>query len=338
MTYNNSGIIPSQEINERLRQSHTWLSHFFKHSNYELIPLAGDASFRRYFRVKAGDNVFILMDAPPSHEDSHPFIHIASLLKAKGLIVPAIIADDLKQGFLLLSDFGDRLLIKELNEENVGIYYPQALKDLLVLQGIETKTLPVFDHAFMMMELERFEEWYLTGYRHFKIKPLVHHLLQKTYQTLIENAESQTQVFIHRDYHSRNLMILGDQPRLGILDFQDAMRGPITYDLVSLLKECDITWSREKVIAWALDFFDQASEAKWIKKISPAQFIKDFEWMGLQRHLKVVGIYSRLYLRDSKSVYLKDLPRVFDYFIDTTQRYPEFREFAAFLNDVREES
>lgn len=310
----------------RLQLLRTWLDSLNELSPYQVTPLAGDASFRRYFRIHFEKCSWIAMDAPPDRENCRQFIDIAKRIKQTHLNVPDFFAINIEQGFLLLSDFGDRLLLDELSKSTANHYYEIALRDLIMMQTANTANIPDFDQAFMLQEIERFETWYLKQYRDIELTSQERQCLQNTYQQLILSANEQPHVFIHRDYHSRNLMIL-DEKKLGIIDFQDAMRGPITYDVVSLLHDCYITWPREEVLRWLQTYLQTAQHANLISRVDQTQFVRWFDWMGLQRHLKVLGIFARLYLRDSKPNYLQDIPRVLQYIIDVSNRYPELTAF-----------
>lgn len=301
--------------------------------NYTHIdPIVGDASTRRYYRVRTKNDCYIAVDAPPATEQNQAFVSIAKDLSSKGLKVPHVHAANLTAGFLLLSDLGDKQLFQIINQENVDYYYTKALHDLIALQSpvaIDWQ-LPLFSEQLLSEELQRFNEWYLTRHLGLELDQNEMTMLQKIYQALIAAALEQPQVYVHRDYHSRNLMVLPSD-EFGILDFQDAVIGPITYDLVSLLRDCYLTWPSEQVYSWVERFWNLLVKQQILSPDSLAIFIKWFDWIGLQRHLKVLGIFARLYRRDNKSIYLKDIPRVLDYVLFVCNRYPDFAPLKNFI-------
>lgn len=298
-----------------------WLVDTLNQKDFILKPLAGDASFRRYFRISYNELSQVVMDAPPEKEDLEPFIRIANTFKNAGVPTPEILAFDIQQGFLLLSDFGDQLLLGKLQAETVDGCYQQAMTTLLKIQNcsLTDEKLPAFDQAFMLKEMNLCPEWFFQAYLSLELtlaeQQIVHHSLE----WIATVVAQQPLTYIHRDYHSRNLMILADG-ELGVIDFQDAMRGPITYDLVSLLKDCYISWPREQILKWVSQFHSQSAVASIY---TLADFIRAFDLCGLQRHIKVLGVFSRLYLRDNKAGYLQDLPLTLRYVLETTERYEE---------------
>lgn len=302
----------------------TWLKQTLKEQDFTLVPLTGDASFRRYFRV----NQYVLMDAPPEKENSEPFIKVAHLLEQQQVPVPTIHAANLQQGFMLLSDFGDQLLQSALTDDSVDGYYQQAMSILQKIQACTANDLPRYDPTFILFELERFNEWYLGRELNLSLTPSINSILNPVYQQCVSVFAEQPQVFVHRDYHSRNLMILADK-QLGVIDFQDAMFGPITYDLISLLKDCYIDWPLHRVDQWVKAYHQQLS-----LDCSTDQFQEWFDWCGLQRHLKVIGTFARLKHRDQKPNYMLDVPRALQYIFAMCQRYPNLNNFQQFLLDV----
>lgn len=310
---------------------HTWIKSILGDKAYSLSPLAGDASFRRYYRIEYANRNQVIMDAPPEKESVESFIHIAKVLKNSGIHAPRIHAVDIEKGFILLDDLGDRLFGQALLPETPEIHYNAALSVLLQMQNCPIDDhLPPFDLPFMLKEMALFQEWFLKAYLHLDLTPEEEHLILNTQKHLATRLAEQPQVFIHRDYHSRNLMVIGEEqpPVLGVLDFQDAMHGPITYDLVSILKDCYIRWPREKILAWVQNFYLDNSR---LKDFNWEDFVKAFDLCGLQRHLKVLGIFSRLYLRDNKAAYLKDLPLTLNYVLECTEYYEELQPLYAFL-------
>ncbi len=298
----------------------------------ELISLdavSGDASFRRYFRAYTQKGHYIAVDAPPEKENSEPFIRIARCWFEQGVRVPEVIRSDLEQGFMLLEDFGDRQLLAELGGQREP--YAQALDTLLKIQQLPAKDLPPYDEPVLRREMDLFSDWFLDRLLQTEKHP-VKQQLESVFKELVTSAQSQPQVCVHRDYHSRNLMPLADRG-LGVIDFQDALIGPITYDLVSLLRDSYVDWPDSLVYSWVEEY--RASLANVGFEMPEAEaFRKSFDLMGMQRQLKVVGIFSRLLLRDGKSGYLKDIPRTFAYLLNAAKRYPEFDSFAKQLESL----
>jgi hypothetical protein len=300
-----------------------------------LHPASSDASFRRYFRASVGQDSFIVMDAPPTHEDVLPFIKIAKLLRDAGVQAPQVHAQDTAQGFLLLCDFGSRPYLNSLNAETVDTLYGDALDSLLKLKrGVDVAScdLPLYDEALLRREMDLCPEWFLARLLKHDTSSEEQAMLERTWQILVESALEQPQVCVHRDFHSRNLMIT-DNDNPGVIDFQDAVIGPVTYDLVSLLRDCYIVWSAEQVEDWVLSYHRRLLDEGLLTDTSPERFLRWFDLMGLQRHIKVLGIFARLYLRDGKPGYLGDLPRVMDYVVAASARHPELAEFHAFLQN-----
>lgn len=329
-------------MDKRLEQLKNWLKHTGIRYD-EIEPASADASFRRYFRIRSDNDIIkgntqhslIVMDAPPEKEDCLPFINVATLLFEQGLNVPQILQQDLEQGFLLLSDLGDTVFLSVLNNDTVDDLYHAAMKSILLMQQQPTPDLPAYDETLLRNELALFPDWYLDKHLNIQLSEEQAEVLEQTFELLVKNSLEQPQVFVHRDYHSRNLMLNAAQAdRPGIIDFQDAVIGAVSYDLVSLLKDCYISWSREKVLGWVNDYYQQALTAGIITNVSAEQFIRWFDLMGMQRHIKVAGIFSRLKHRDGKTGYLKDIPRTMDYVFDVTARYPEFKAFAELLKEI----
>ena len=313
-----------------------WLQSFFGASSFQRKALAGDASARRYYRIHHPDRSYVLMNAPPP-EAPHRFVDCQALLAGAGLTVPQIIAADLDQGLLLLSDFGDDLYLQKLQDHSADHLYEKAMAALIPLHQC-TAPLAHFDRAFMHQQLDDlFEHWYLKHHKGLFLTPHLSSDLQAVYRVLFENARQQPQVVIHRDYHSRNLMVLSENSP-GILDFQDAMRGPLTYDLVSLLQDCYIDWPADRIQVWVRAFQTRAEQAGLVGRVSDAQFLRWFHLSGVQRHLKNLGIFARLHHRDRKSTYLKEIPRVLGYLQETCALYPELEPFGLFLKAVTEDA
>jgi aminoglycoside/choline kinase family phosphotransferase len=310
-------------MGERLQQLKAWLQESAGLDGFEIRPASGDASFRRYFRVTTeGNRSWIAMDAPPDKEDCRPFVAIARQLAALGLHAPRIEAEDLQRGFLLLEDLGSSLYLDVLDEQTADRLYGDALGALVVLQACGPRSgLPPYDRALLMQEMELFREWLLGRHLQLELSGTEERMLDETFEFLAENALQQPQVCVLRDYHSRNLM-LTTSPNPGILDFQDAVIGPVTYDLVSLLKDCYIAWPRARVEGWATGYYQLAVQSGVLRGEHEEQFLPWFDLMGVQRHLKAAGIFARLFHRDGKRGYLGDIPRTLGYIVDTTSRYP----------------
>lgn len=310
-----------------------WLNEQLKGESYILKPLTGDASFRRYYRLNQDKINLIVMDAPPEKESIESFIKIAALLKNMGIHTPEIIALDKALGFIILEDLGDQLLLGALNPDSVDRYYLEAMN---VLNKIECSCdsvlsqLPSFDKPFILKELSIFTEWFLGAYLKIQCSHDEQQLIKNTFEWLSNELINQPQTFIHRDYHSRNLMLLNDKDpiELGVIDFQDAMQGPITYDLVSLIKDCYIQWPKEDVNHWIAEFYKNSPKAQ---HYDLAGFTRAVDLCGLQRHLKVLGVFSRLYLRDNKPGYLNDLPLTLHYVMACLENYPELGDFYQFM-------
>jgi aminoglycoside/choline kinase family phosphotransferase len=309
-----------------------WLSHSLKLDIKHFETASSDASFRRYFRVTHLSGQHIVMDAPPEKENTEPFIRIAELFKRSGVNVPKIYQQDLTQGYLLLEDFGSHCFLDKLNIDNALDLYSSAFKSLYTLQTqipITNSQLPFYDQALLDRELGIFYDWFLDKTLTLSIPENLKNSLNAI---LIKSALEQPQCCVHRDYHSRNLMILTENSP-GIIDFQDAVIGPVSYDLVSLLRDCYIAWPEEKVEQWMTLYYQQIRESGLIN-VNIETFTRWFDLMGLQRHLKAIGIFSRLHLRDNKPAYLADIPRTLDYVSHVCNKYPELAEFNQFLKDT----
>lgn len=297
-------------------------------------PASADASFRRYFRVTRGSATHIVMDAPPDKEDLLPFVKIARLLAGMGLNVPIILARDDAQGFLMLSDLGSTQYLDELNaDRQVDRLYRDALSALVTLQTADdaaARGLPRYDANLLLREMELLPEWFLQKHLGLVVGPAERAMLDRVFEVLKDAALSQPACLVHRDYHSRNLLSCPDA-NPGILDFQDAVYGPVTYDAVSLLKDCYIAWPQARVRGWLLDYRDRLQNAGMALDADAATFVRWFDLMGLQRHIKVLGIFARLFYRDGKPGYLKDLPRVLDYVRGAAAAHPETKELAQYV-------
>ncbi len=304
----------------------------------ELSMVAGDASPRRYFRLALAASSYVLVDAPPATEKNVAFVQVALLLRGAGVKVPAVLAVDFDRGFLLLEDLGDQLLLPLLDSGSSGGFYAQAFATLAQMAAVDTACagLGDYDRALLGEELSRFQAWFVQELLGYTPSVAEQAQLGRLKARLIDSALEQPRVLVHRDFHSRNLMLTGDR-ELAVIDFQDAVVGPVTYDLASLLRDCYIQWPAAQVRAWALDYRDLLRAWGLTADIGEAQFLRWFDWMGLQRHLKVLGTFARLYLRDGKSAYLDDLPLVIHYVLEITDKYvaeePAFADFSAWFRE-----
>ena len=298
-------------------------------------PSSADASFRRYFRHQHGGRSLIAMDAPPAQEDCRPFIDVAQRLQRAGLHVPEIVHQDLDQGFLLLTDMGNETWLTALNENNADAWYSAAI-DTLITQQLHTDVsgLPVYDEALLQRELELFPQWYLFRHREKVVTGELRQRLDRVFTVLIESALAQPQVFVHRDYMPRNLMV--SDPNPGVLDFQDAVAGPISYDVISLFKDAFISWPEARVLGWLREYFDKATAAGLPVPADFDTFLRHCDLMGAQRHLKVIGIFARICHRDGKPKYLGDVSRFFVYLRTVIARRPELADLEWILDQLED--
>ncbi len=303
-----------------------------------LAPASSDASFRRYFRVASSQNgphqSFIVMDAPPATEDTRPFIAISKLFAQAQLNVPLVLEQDIDQGFLLLSDLGQETYLSALNPASASKLYGDANSALIQLQlASQPGILPEYNKELLSRELNLFTEWYLGKHLNLELNSKQSADLALIFELILENNLSQAQVYVHRDFHSRNLMVTNDN-NPGILDFQDAVYGPITYDLASLYRDAYIEWEEPEQMDFLIRYWDKARKAGLPVSSEFGDFYRDFEWMGLQRHLKVLGIFARLYHRDGKDGYLKDIPLVFKYTRKVAERYIALKPLLQLLDTI----
>lgn len=320
-------------MDQREQQLQSWLAQHFAHA-VKLTLIVGDASFRRYFRFTHNGQSLIAMDSPPQLEDCRPFIDIAHALRTIDLNTPHIIHADAEQGFLVITDFGDDLYHHILDKDNADPLYQRAVEDLHKIQTCQQLAgvdLACFDATFMRNELDLFTTWLVEKYLKIPLDTETTTLLSNTYQCLIDSAVRQPQVIIHRDYHSRNLMHLPNDV-LGIIDFQDAMIGPITYDLVSMIRDCYLDWPVKQVEAWAFDFYQRCITDARFNNVDWETFLQWFDLMGMQRHLKASFIFARKYLRDGNPFYLQFLPRTLNYIRYVSSKYSMFEDFNRFFN------
>ncbi|UGQ24777.1 aminoglycoside phosphotransferase family protein [Acinetobacter calcoaceticus] len=318
---------------QREQLIYTWLTSVLENDQFKIAFLAGDASFRRYARIQLQNKTYMLMDAPPEKEDCVPFVTIDEFFAGHGVRVPQIVAKDLAQGFLLLEDFGDVLLSTLLNDETVDKYYEQSFKQLIHLQSVNgQEQFPAYSYEKLLTEMKLLTDWMLPS---LQITPSVEQqqVIDDAFDVLAKTALAQPQVIVHRDFHSRNLMKIANEPELGVIDFQDAVIGADTYDLISITRDAYVQWNAERVYQWFRVFYDLLPESAKLNR-SFEQFKRDADLMAIQRHIKILGIFVRLFERDGKSGYLKDLPRVMWYLIEESRGYAELDEFMLFINDI----
>ena len=315
----------SAELRRRHRAAEAWAASALGVEQIELEPVSGDASFRRYFRLATDHGSLILMDAPPEREDSRPFVDIANRLRAAGIRTPQIVRFDFEQGFGLLEDFGDVLYRQVLDEGTVDALFP-GLFTILEAMAVNVRTagLPAYDAHVLQSELDLFTDWYLERHRQRPLRGDERSLWADLCRKLIDSALQQDQVFVHKDFHSCNLLQTDQGP--GVIDFQDGLRGPVTYDLASLLWDRYIRWPREHLENWMREARRRLAPAT-----AEAEWIRQCDWMGLQRNLKIVGIFARLHYRDGKQGYVEMIPRFYGYLLDVLTRYAEFHTFRDLL-------
>jgi aminoglycoside/choline kinase family phosphotransferase len=311
-----------------------WLTRQFAGRACTVAPASADASFRRYFRITLdGGETRIVMDAPPEHEDCRPFVRVARLFAAAGVHVPQVLAEDLANGYLLLSDLGDTTYLQALDETRAAALYADATAALVRIQLASREgELPPYDRELLLRELRLFPDWYVARHLGVTLTDAQRAVLDQAFERILANNLAQPKVYVHRDYHSRNLMV--STPNPGILDFQDAVYGPITYDLVSLFKDAYVRWDEALVLDWTIRYWEQARRAGLPVDTDFHAFYRDFEWMGVQRHIKVLGIFARLFHRDGKSGYLNDMPLVMGYLRKACERYDALHPLLALLNQL----
>ena len=310
-----------------------WLSRRLK-IDFSISSASSDASFRRYFRVKTVKDTFIVMDAPPENESIEAFVKIGQILSTINVNVPDIFEEDNALGFILMQDFGSDTYLDVLNDDNQQRLYSDSIESLIQMQKLVKKDLcQSYTQKILFDEMVLFIEWYLKKYKKYNLSRKQEEELTTYFAKISEKVSNQERFFVHRDYHSRNLMCQ-ESNNPGILDFQDAIAGPLTYDLVSLLKDAYIEWDEEVILDHSIRYWEKAKINKLITNLEFSNFYKDFECMGIQRHLKVLGIFARLSIRDKKNQYLKDIPLVEKYLMDATERYRDFHHLRNFLDKV----
>ncbi|MBI4194526.1 MAG: phosphotransferase [Betaproteobacteria bacterium] len=315
----------------RLQLLGEWLTARFGAASFSLSPASEDASFRRYFRISAGDRSWIAMDAPPEREDCRPFVKVAEVMRAAGIHVPEILAQDLEHGFLLLTDLGTTSYLGALDPETADPLFRDAIDALIRLQrASQPGVLPPYDAALLRREVDLFPQWYVARHLGVTLSAEERETFDKVTATILANNLSQPRVYVHRDYMPRNLMV--SDPNPGVLDFQDAVFGPITYDVASLFKDAFVSWEEERVLDWTVRYWERARRASLPVDTDFGAFYRDFEWMGLQRHLKVMGIFARIRHRDGKSGYVEDTPRFARYARGVCARYAQLMPLLALLD------
>ena len=340
---------------QRQKQLTEWLSSLYPNQPFNLTPASADASFRRYFRASFADgSTQVVMDAPPQHEDCTPFLQVAQLFEAAGAHVPHVYAQDLAQGFLLLSDLGNTTYLQALNEGNAQALYGAATDALIKIQlASQADVLPPYDEALLRRELNLFPDWYIAKYLGVTLTAKQQAKLEEVFARLIANNLAQPCVYVHRDYHSRNLMFIESplanalspagertneksnfQLSPGVIDFQDAVYGPITYDLASLFKDAYVRWEEPQIIDWLIRYWQKARKAGLPVREDFGDFYRDYELMGAQRHIKVLGIFARLSHRDGKDGYLKDMPLVMEYLHKACERYIDLKPLLNILLEL----
>lgn len=335
--------MPEQDL--RLQQLKVWLDEqlpiLFNAQGWGAVPPAtltaasSDASFRRYFRWEGGGRTFVVMDAPPPQENCKPFVDIAYLLSTSGINVPKIYAQDLPRGFLLLNDLGRKTYLDVINDENADQLFADAIDALLAYQQLPMDApLPSYDVALLRRELELFPEWYVRRHLGLELDTRQQALWQRVSDHLIDSALAQPKVLVHRDYMPRNLMI--SEPNPGVLDFQDAVYGPVTYDITCLFKDAFLSWPQARVREWQRDYWERAGQAGIPVQPDFEDFLRASDLMGVQRHLKVIGIFARICHRDGKPRYLADVPRFFAYIEAVLADRPELSELAELLTSLRQ--
>jgi aminoglycoside/choline kinase family phosphotransferase len=320
-------------MDDRFRALEAWLRTALPGPAPRIEKASADASFRRYFRVFAGERTLIAMDAPPERENTRAFVHVATLMRQAGLHVPEILAQDLAQGFLLLTDLGTRPYLAALRDGDVDRLFGDATTALVTWQSASRAgELPDYDEALLRRELDLFPEWYLGRHRGATLSTRQRESLEAVFRRILERNLAEARVFVHRDYMPRNLMVC--EPNPGILDFQDAVLGPISYDVASLMRDAFVSWDEERVLDVTIRYWEKARKARLPVPADFADFWRDVEWMGLQRHLKVLGIFARLHYRDGKAGYLEDTPRFARYVRHAAARYAELAPLAKLLDTI----
>ncbi len=320
---------------ERKAKIRAWLESRRPGRSFELAPASADASFRRYFRATFADgSTEVVMDAPPSHEDCRPWLHVQALFHNAGVHVPEVLASDPEQGFLLLSDLGSTTYLAAFDADNTIPLYHDAIESLVRIQAASRPgELAPYDRALLQRELDLFPDWYIAKHLKIELSDAQRQALAEAFDKILAVNLAEPQVYVHRDYHSRNLMVV-DGRNPGIIDFQDAVYGPMSYDLVSLFKDAYVEWPEDLVLDWVARYWEKARKAGLPVRADFGDFYRDYEWMGVQRHVKVLGIFARLYHRDGKDGYLKDMPLVAKYLRAACERYRELAGLLRLLDQL----
>jgi aminoglycoside/choline kinase family phosphotransferase len=317
----------------RLRELSDWVRRVAPAGTFAITPASADASFRRYFRVTLDGETRIVMDAPPEKEDCRPFVHVAGLLAAAGVHAPAVLAQDLDRGFLLLTDLGSKTYLDVLDADNAAALYGDAIAALVKWQlATRPGELPPYDEALLRRELALFPDWYIARHLDRALSPAQQETLQSMFTLIVRSNLAQPTVYVHRDYMPRNLMV--SDPNPGVLDFQDAVVGPISYDVASLMRDAFVSWEEERIIDWTVRYWERARIAGLPVPADFGEFYRDFEWMGLQRHLKVLGIFARINYRDGKPKYLADTPRFVGYVRKVAERYGALKPLLRLMDEL----
>ena len=322
---------------DRKTQLCNWLNSALEGRRFDIAPASSDASFRRYFRVtpEEADATLIAMDAPPCHEDTRPWLQVQQLFARAGVHVPEVIASDVDQGFILMSDLGNTTYLDALDPDTAHALYADALGSLIALQQASVPSaLPDYSRDKLLAEMRLFDEWFVPRHKGIRLDDQQRQSLELAYERIVAVNLAEPKVFVHRDYHCRNLMVCRDAQNPGIVDFQDAVHGPISYDLVSLFKDAYIHWEEAFTLDLLIRYWDAARRLGLPVRADFADFQRDFDWMGVQRHLKVLGIFARLYHRDGKDGYLQHMPLVMDHLRRSCARYGELKPLLRLLDTI----
>jgi N-acetylmuramate 1-kinase len=329
----NHSQVNDSRVDTRLQTLTQWCRQVLASETLDVAPASADASFRRYFRITRDHQTFVAMDAPPEKEDVRPFLQVTQLMAAAGVHAPKVVAEDVTNGYLLLTDLGTQTYLDILNEANAHELFMAAI-DTLIRWQLSSKqgVLPPYDEALLRRELNLFPDWYVAKHLQITLSDKQQATLNRMFDLIIKTNLSQASVYVHRDYMPRNLMI--STPNPGVLDYQDAVYGPISYDVASLFRDAFISWPEARVIDWVARYWERAREANLPVPQDFGQFYRDVEWMGLQRHLKVLGIFARINYRDGKSKYLADTPRFMNYVRQVGERYDDLRPLLRLLDEL----
>jgi aminoglycoside/choline kinase family phosphotransferase len=315
----------------RLHALDAWLHVVLPGVEFALEVASADASFRRYFRVVSGSRTWIAMDAPPDRENCRPFVRIAAMLRAAGVNAPEVFAQDHEQGFLLLTDLGPHTYLQVIDSGNADRLFADATAALVRWQlASRAGELPEYDEALLKREMDFFPDWYVARHLGVELATEERAQLEGVFARIIRSNLAQARVYVHRDFMPRNLM--ASEPNPGVIDFQDAVYGPVGYDIASLTRDAFVSWEEERVIDWTIRYWERARKAGLPVPADFGEFWRDVEWMGLQRHLKILGIFARIKYRDGKDGYLEDTPRFIGYVRHATARYGELAPLARLLD------